>query len=302
MKKTLLFFYLLIPAFFFAQVTTAPALPSANDEITVTLVTTGTGLDGYTGDVYAHTGVTVDGEQWQNVVGDTWGNNAGNPKMTKINNITYELVISPDVYTFYGVATDKTISEMSFVFRSSDASRQTSPDTFISLYEDGLHVALTNPAANNQVYDLNESITLSAEASLSADMELFVDNVSQKEVFGSTTITSPYTFTVGGSHTINVDAEKDTETASDEKIVYVKTTTQVSPVPSGAKNGYNNNGDGTVTFVLTAPNKSDAFLLGEFNSFNLDESYQMKKDGDEFWVTVTGLDANTEYICVFNVG
>ncbi len=294
MKQKLLYIFLFFSFLINAQVTTSPAVPTANDLITVTLTTTGTGLDGYTGDIYAHTGVTVDGTRWSNVIGN-WAQNSVNPKLTKINNTTYELIITPDVFTFYGVATNKIITELNFVFRSSDASKQTSPDIFIDLYEAGLNVVLTNPSKNNEVFNLNENITLSAESSLSADLELFVNGSSQKTVSESTTISSAYTFTATGSQVIKVDADKGTDTASDEKTVYVKTTTQNATIPSGVKNGFNKNNDGTVTFVLTAPNKTDAFVLGDFNNWNLNQTYQMKKDGDKFWITVSGLDANTEY-------
>ena len=293
MKQKLLYILFFFPLLLSAQVTTAPAVPTANDAITVTLTTTGTGLDGYTGDIYAHTGVTVDGAQWQNVIG-AWAQNSVNPKLTKINTTTYQLVITPDVFTFYGVATSKTITELSFVFRSSDASKQTSPDIFIPLFEEGLNVVLTNPASNNQVYNLNDNVTLSAEASISADLELFVNNVSQQTNTG-TTISSSYTFTTGGSYTIKVEADKAGDTASDEKVVYVKTTTQNATLPAGIKDGFNNNSDGTVTFMLTVLGKNDVFLLGDFNNFGLDEDYQMKRDGAHFWLTVSGLDANTEY-------
>ncbi len=294
MKQKLLYLLLFLPLLLFSQVTTSPAVPTANDEITVTLTTTGTGLDGYTGDIYAHTGVTVDGAQWQNVIG-AWADNANNPKLTKINTTTYELVITPDVFTFYGVATSKTITELSFVFRSSDASKQTSPDIFIEIFQAGLNVVLTNPSKNNEVFNLNDNITITAESSISADLELFVDNVTQKTDFGVTNISSAYTFTTTGSHVIKVDADKGAETASDAITVYVKTTTQNATLPAGVKEGFNNNGDGTVTFVLTAPSKTDVFVLGDFNNFGLDESYQMKKDSDHFWLTVSGLDTNTEY-------
>ena len=294
MKQKLLFFLFFLPFIIFSQVTTSPAVPTANDQITVTLTTTGTGLDGYTGDIYAHTGVTYDGTRWQNVI-ESWGNNATQPKLTKINNTTYELIITPDVYGFYSVATSKTITELCFVFRSADGSKKNGDDIFIDLYEAGLNVVLTNPSKNNEVYNLNENITLTAESSISADLELFVNNVSQKTATASTTISSAYTFTSTGSHVIKVDADKGTDTASDEITVYVKTTTQNATLPSGVVDGFNNNGNGTVTFVLTAPNKTDVFVLGEFNDFGLNESYQMKKDGDKFWVTVSGLDSNTEF-------
>ncbi len=294
MKQKLLFYLLFLPFLIHAQVTTSPAVPTPANEIKITLTTTGTGLEGYSGDIYAHTGVTVDGDRWKNVIG-SWGNNTTQPKLTKINNTTYELLITPDVYNYYGVDNTKQITELDLVFRSADGSKQTSPDIFVKLYEQGLNIVVTNPANNNEVYNLNDQITLSAESSLSADLELFVDNISQKTVTSDTNISSAYTFTTTGSHIIKAEAKKDTDTATDEKRVYVKTTTQNAPLPAGVVDGLNKNSDGSVTFVLTAPQKNDVFVLGDFNNWTLNENFQMKKDGDRFWITVSGLDPNTEY-------
>ena len=294
MKQKLLLYLFFIPFFINAQVTTSPAVPTPNDAITVTLNTTGTELDGYTGDIYAHTGVTVDGTQWENVIG-SWGDNATQPKLTKITNNTYELKVTPDVYTFYSVSATKSVTEMNFVFRSSDGSKQTRPDIHIKLYEEGLNIVVTSPADNNEVYDLNDQITLTAESSLSADLELFVNGVSQKTATASTSITTDYTLTSTGSHTIKAEAKKDTDTASDEKVIYVKTTTQNAPLPAGVVDGLNKTSNTSVTFVLTAPDKNDVFVVGDFNSWALNENYQMKKDGDKFWVTVSGLDPAVEY-------
>ena len=201
MKQKLLLYLFFIPFFINAQVTTSPAVPTPNDAITVKLNTTGTELDGYTGDIYAHTGVTVDGTQWENVIG-SWGNNATQPKLTKITSNTYELKVTPDVYTFYSVSATKSITEMNFVFRSSDGSKQTRPDTHIKLYEEGLNIVVTSPANNNEVYNLNDQITLTAESSLSADLELFVNGVSQKTATASTNITTNYTLTSTGAQVV----------------------------------------------------------------------------------------------------
>ncbi|MEN8124301.1 MAG: alpha-amylase family glycosyl hydrolase [Bacteroidota bacterium] len=292
MKQKLLFLLLFLPYMLSSQVTTSPAVPTANDLITVTLTTTGTGLDGYTGDIYAHTGVTVDGTRWTNVFGN-WGDNSTSPKLTKINNTTYELVITPDVYTYYGVATDKTITELNFVFRSSDATKQTSPDIFIDIFQAGLNVVLTNPSNNDEVYDLNENITLSAEASVASDLELFVNGVSQKTATASTTISSDFTFTSTGSQVIKVEAQNGTETVTDEKTVYVKAESQNLPVPNGMVDGINfdNNDNTKVTLVLYAPGKDHVYLLGDFNNWQVNNNYLLNKDttNDRFWIELSGL-------------
>ncbi|WP_105003157.1 hypothetical protein [Tenacibaculum sp. SG-28] len=71
MKKIQLILILFVSCAIRAQITTNPGTPTISDEIVITLDTSGTELENYTGDIYAHTGVTADDEQWQNVIG-TW--------------------------------------------------------------------------------------------------------------------------------------------------------------------------------------------------------------------------------------
>jgi len=283
-----------------AQVTTSPSIPTVNDAITVTFDATGTGLAGYTGTVYAHTGVTINGTRWQNVIG-TWGNNTTQPALTRIGTDLYQLSITPDVTTYYSV-TSGTVSELDFVFRSSDGTKQTSPDIFTTIYAAGLNVLITSQK-NNDAFNLNSTQTISADASLASTIKIYVDNVLQKTATSATTASTSYTFSTTGSHKIKATATLNSSTVTNEVSVFVKSTTQTASIPTGMKNGINKNSDGSVTFVLTAPNKTDVFILGEFNSWLLNETYHMKHDTatNQFWVTITGLDPNTEYAYQFDV-
>ena len=290
------FAFILLSFFTFsllAQVSTTPGTPTINDEIKITLSTTGTGLDGFTGDIYAHTGVTVDGEKWQNVIG-SWGNNSTQPKFTKVNSTTYELTITNNVYSFYGVSNTKNITEINLVARSADGSKQTSPDIHITIYSADLAVQITSPT-QNALFNPNETISITAEATKNANLELFVNNTSIETATNTKTITKSYTFSSTGQQQIKTTATEGSTTKSNEISVYVKTTTQTETKPASAKNGVTFNNDGSVTFVLLAPNKNDVFLIGDFNNWSLHQDYQLKKDGDYFWTTITGLNADTEY-------
>jgi len=296
MKKLLYSFFLFITVLAQAQVTTSPVIPTASDVITITFDATGTGLDGYTGDVYAHTGLitttSTSNSDWKHVIG-SWGNNATQPQLTPTGTNTYQLVISPDIPTYYNSGAD-VVTDIALVFRNSAGNAQTSPDIFIPIYTAGLNVSITNPS-DESVYDLNDNITISAESSIAADLELKVNTISEQTATNTTTISKSYTFTSTGSYTIEASATENSETKTEQVSVYVKTTTQNETLPTGLENGFNDNGDGTVTFVLQAPLKTDVFLIGGFNNWTLNETYQMKKDGDTFWLTVSGLDPNTEY-------
>ncbi len=295
MKKILLFLSFLVSSLLYSQVTTNPSIPSIEGEITIIFNATDTPLEGETGDIYAHTGATVDGERWQYVIGE-WAQNSVNPKLTRDNSNPnrYTFTITPDIHSFYGIPAEGVVTELSFVFRNSNASTQTSPDIFIDIFQGGLNVAFTSPN-DGAAYDRFEVITFEAEASSNADLELFVDGESKKSVSNNTQISYTTSFSDSGNHTIKVTAEAGTETKESEISIFIKAPTSNQPMPAGVENGVNSNPDNSVTFVLLAPGKESVHLLGDFNDWSISTNYQMYKDGDHFWVTVPDLDPNTEY-------
>lgn len=294
MKNIVFSFFLFLTTLLTAQVvTTSPSLPTINDAILITFNATGTPLQGYTGDVYSHTGVTVDGVKWQNVIG-TWGNNTTQPKLTRTGTDTYTLSISSNVYSYYNVISTKIISELNFVFRASSGSPQSS-DIFTTIYPAAtLNVSFTNPQ-NNAVLNLNETLTISAESTINAALELFINGSSIQTATNTKSISKSYTFNVTGNHSLKVTANDGNTTKEQTINIYVKTPTITATKPVGLKYGLNKNPDNSVTFLLKAPFKNDIFLLGDFNDWSLNANYQMKKDGEDFWITLSNLDINTEY-------
>ncbi|MGV8945554.1 MAG: alpha-amylase family glycosyl hydrolase [Lutibacter sp.] len=294
MKRLLLLSILFVSSFSYAQVTTNPALPTASSAVTITFDATGTPLANYTGDVYAHTGVTVNGARWQNVIAD-WNVNLAKAKLTRStsNANLYTLLITPTVYSFYGVATTATISEFNFVFRASTGAPQ-SADIFVPIYAAGLNITFTNPT-NNSAFNLNSSISISAEASIASNLELFVDGISKKTAVNTITISTSYLLATPGNHTLKAVATNGAEVKETTINIYVKTPTISAIKPAGLKYGLNINPNNSVTFLLKAPFKTDVLLLGDFNNWTLDTAYQMKKDGEDFWITIPGLNINTEY-------
>ncbi|MBE0424753.1 MAG: alpha-amylase, partial [Lutibacter sp.] len=297
MKKIVLFIFLSCTGFLFSQVTTVPTIPTANSEITVTFNAVGSELDGYSGDVYAHTGVitsnSTDNTDWKYVIG-SWGNNTTQPKLTKIGTNLFQLILTPDITSFYGIPTGETITNLALVFRSSDGTKQSRPDIFIPIYAEGLNITFTNPA-NNSAFNLNSSITISAEASVASNLELFVNGISKKTATNATAISTSHLLTSAGNQTLKAVATNGTEVKETTINIFVKTPTVTAVKPVGLKFGLNKNPDNSVTFLLKAPFKNDVLLLGDFNNWTLDGNYQMKKDGEDFWLTIPDLDINTEY-------
>lgn len=57
--------------------------------------------------------------------------------------------------------------------------------------------------------------------------------------------------------------------------------------------------DDSLGFVLFAPGKESVYLIGDFNNWQVSESYKMNKDGDRFWIKIGGLQKGKEYICQY---
>ncbi len=131
MKYPIIFSFislLLLPFGGMAQIiTTDPALPFTGDSVIIYYdATQGTaGLEDYTGDVYAHTGVLTKESSgsgdWKYVKTD-WCENTPETKLTRISANLYSLEISPSIRDYYGVPEEEEITHMTFVFRNSDRS------------------------------------------------------------------------------------------------------------------------------------------------------------------------------------
>lgn len=296
MSRRIYFAWLLVLLVFGAraQITTDPVLPVASKPVTITFNSAEESQLGYyTGDLYAHTGVFLkDSVGWKHVI-ESWGNNETQPKLTNKGGGIYELEISPDINTFYGVEAGEKVTDLCFVFRSADANTQTA-DLFVSVYEDGLVVDITQPSGSS-ILEKNKAISLSARSSLDADLKLSLNETLIAENTG-TEITTDYTFTEGGNYWLIAEATANGETVFDSMEIFVRNEVVTEPKPAGYKKGINYVDDNTAALVLYAPFKSYVFVLGDFNDWKVQDAYQMKKDGDYFWLEIPNLEKGKEYI------
>jgi len=294
----------------FAQVvTTSPAFPTADDEITITFDATkgNAGLMGYTGDVYAHTGVITNlstgGGDWKYVKAG-WTTNTEAAKLTRIATDKYELKITPEVWTYYAVPKTEKVLKLAFVFRSSDGSKtgkdNGGADIFCTIYENkGLSVILNSPSEQSQslLAELNSTIDIEASASTNCTLTLLIDETQVAQTTG-TNISYTHTVTGSGKQWIIAKAVEGTSIVYDSIYYYVKPQVVVANLPAGVRDGINYIDNNTVTLVLYAPFKENVFVVGDFNNWELSEEFQMKKtsDGKRFWLTISNLAAGKEYI------
>ena len=274
-----------------AQITTEPALPFANQKVIITFDSSKESRLGFfTGDLYAHTGVIIEGSSnWQHVI-ESWGNNNTQPKLTNIGDGIYQLEISPDIKTYYGVPANEKVVKLAFVFRSSDGNKQTN-DLFINV--NSLIVRISKPSPRSFL-NLNQSITISAKSSQQANLKIFINDIVLAQN-SDTAITADYTFQQSGNFWIKSEAVSNNETARDSVEVFVNDGVVTKPKPAAYKKGINYISDNSVALVLWAPLKDSVFVIGDFNDWQPTSKFKMNKDNNYFWLEISNLEPGKEY-------
>ena len=277
---------------------------NATTDVIVYINTTGTGLDGYTGAIYAHTGVltaasTSTGD-WKYVKYE-WTVNNNSCKLTKVKDNIHKLVIKGGVRAFYGIPASENITHLAFVFRSADGSKEMKDngnDIFVAISEPGLAVKFIAPA-DRSILDLNQTYTVSL-ASIDATSLKLYQNEQLVATSDGKNIKHTFTTTACEDIVFKAEASNGTQTITEVISTTVLGTPQTEARPANAKDGVTLNGN-NATIVLYAPGKQSVVLLGDFNDFAPSNKYMMKKDGDYFWYTIDGLTPNTEVAYQFLV-
>ena len=255
------------------------------------------GADG----VYAHTGVITTASQtdtdWKHA--PTWGDNAAKYKMTSLGNNKWQLMITPDMTSYYGLTSGEVVTKLAFVFRNGTGTGPTGTtyiagkdtgdkDIFVPVYEAGLNVAFSSPTTNQSVA-AGASISFSVVSSITADLSLKVDETTVKTANAATTLTHTQTFNTAKDYVVIAAATTGGITVYDTILVNVPSPVTNEARPAGVKNGINYNSNTSVTLVLHAPNKSNVFLIGDMNDWSKLNAYQLKKDGEYWWITLNDL-------------
>ena len=288
----------------FCQVTTEPAVPTADNEIRIIYDATQgtTELEG-ADKVYMHAGAILSsssGTGWDVIIGN-WGVDDGIGEMTKVEGETdkWEITLSPRDY--FSVPTDP-IYRIGMVFRNADGSDEgktdANGDIFVDLLQGGYGTLLLSPSSNTFFVNTNDEIDIEIAASETSDFELLVNEVSTDTQSGLTTYTYTHAVTeTTGTSTLAITATNGVET---DEVTITYTIAENSPtaeLPAGLVRGINyDEGDPTYVYlVLEAPLKSSVYVVGEFNDWEISSDFLMNKDGELFWLEITGLESGVEY-------
>lgn len=289
MKKLLLLFTALTSFAAFSQASWQGGTnPEANQSATILFDKSTTPLASYNGTIYAHTGVTLNGTNWQNVIG-SWGNNTTQPALTLVSGSIYKLDLTPTILQYYGVASG-TVTKVCVVFRNAAGNAQ-SADIFLNV--GAFQSTLVAPAENSTTI-LNSGQSLSITANNSngnANYNLLANGVSI-----NTASTAAYSFTdtnITTNKNYELQVTQGATTFTKKFAVMINPGTITAALPAGVDDGinYNPSDASRATLVLSAPGKDFVYVAGSFNNWQPDASYAMKKDSGtgKFWLELTGL-------------
>ena len=289
-------------------ITSTPSFVTQDYNGVITIVFDATqgnqGLKGYSvDDVYAYTGVIDKGSSTWNHAPSAWLDNSPKYKMTSLGNNKWQLLITPNMTSYYGLTTGEVVDKLAFVFRNATGSVTGrdigGADIFYKVYQSGLNVSITNPT--DKAVTINTSETVQVASSVSADLELFVNGTSvAKTTSASTSLSYPITYNQAIDYMLVAKATASGTSVYDTAYVCVPSPVVTQTRPSGTIEGINYSADGTsATLVLYIPThkqdgtaipaKSNVFLIGDFTNWVQRNAYQMYKDGDYWWITVNGL-------------
>ncbi|MFA6126066.1 MAG: alpha-amylase family glycosyl hydrolase [Bacteroidales bacterium] len=286
-------------------VTTRPTFPTENDSVTVIFdATQGTGgLAGYTGDIWAHTGVitnlSTSSTNWKYVVAG-WSENTDKAKLKSLGNNLWELKIGPSIRSYYGVPAAEKILKLAFVFRNSNGSKEGKAtgglDIFVDVVETGLNISIVRPDKEFLAVAAGSSIDIQVAATSADSVVLYRDST---RVTGITGNNLNFSLPAGdsGYHFIEARAYGLGIQVSDSFSYIIKGAGNIAELPAGVRDGINYISDQSVVLVLYAPLKEYVFLIGSFNDWMVSEPYLMNQtpDGLRYWLEVNNLEPGKEY-------
>lgn len=218
-----------------------------------------------------------------------WTSSDESQKMTNNGNGTFSFTFTPNtLYQRTG------IGRIGMLAKAKDGTGDKKTQDFLT--EVGaFQFTLTSPANTTTVLNSGQTLNVAGNASLAANFELKANS----SVINTQNNITAYSFTTAGL-TQNTSFElKATAVADPTKIitktfdVVIAPTVTEAALPAGLLDGLNRDpGDPTkATLVLFAPLKSFVHVIGDFNNWQIDNAYLMKKDSakNRFWIELTGL-------------
>ena len=287
---TLLLASALLPLNALAQIlSVTPAFPSQNDTVTIIYdATEGNGALTGVVPVYAHAGLITNQStsptDWKHVQGN-WGTTDASVLMTNLGNNLHK--IEYHMPTFYGFGSSVIVQKMAFVFRNGNGTIVGRDPNGNDIYYDvypanaGLIAQFLAPETT-QLISSGDSLEFVIAATQKSDFKIY-DNGTL--VYQDSTKQDNFYLgsTLGGIHTVVLQADHDTSTVYDTAYYAVQGPLNVGVMPGGMEQGINELNDTTVFFKLYAPFKNRVYCLTSLNDFLPDTINAMTRTPGGAW-------------------
>ena len=298
-------FYILHFTSFSQVITYTPQFPTANDSITIIFdAAQGNAALINISPVFAHTGIisnkSADLSDWQHQI-SLW--NSGYDStilMQPLGNNQHQFKIH--IGNFYGINNSiEKVRELAFVFRDSAGTlagkNSDNSDILIPVFRSGFDARFIAPLDPQKIVSLGNSFQVKVKATQNGVLNLFHNGTLIAQNSGDTVVAN-ITASQYGKFWIWVQAQNGGNTVYDSISYIVQPNVTVQNPPAGIKDGINYLNDSTVILQLLAPQKNFAYLIGDFNNWEIDPNYFMNKttDGEHYWIQLNGLTPAKEYL------
>ena len=294
MKKVVLLLLSTVWAFdLMAQVvTTSPVFPKPDQPLTITVDVTGTSLDHFAWDninnpVYIWTwykknGVSVDAPT--NVNPATSMQAGAKCNRISTNPDKYQITFTPTIFLN---APGPDLSQIGVKLKSRDwnENKQTDNDRYIT-FSQGFNAIFTQPTVSSIFKNQGETIPITVVSSDPANIVLKVDGAVVTSFNNVLQFQDTITATQS-SGTFVVQCVVTNVSTNEMKTLSftysIRTPTVNAARPAGILDGINYSSDQTrVSLSLWAPGKTSVYVIGDFNDWQIDAAYQMKKTANIF--------------------
>jgi 1,4-alpha-glucan branching enzyme len=275
----------------------SPSLFRYNDQITVTYDVTGTSLSSLTN---AWIWVWIPGTN----INAKYNFNpaSSNTSQTSFAKFTRSVENGRTLFKITFKPSDFFASDISvqqklgMLLKGDDWANGQTTDFVTDFWDGSFQVKLLSPTQRPIFVTNGDEITIEAETPVSADYTLFINDVSVNTQDDITAYT--YTHVVAetsGYGTVKLVA---TSGGSSNDVSFQYIISSPSPQaarPAGIIPGINYVANDKVTLCLWAPGKSSVYLRGDFSDWLVLPENLMKRDGEFFWIALTGITPGQEY-------
>lgn len=327
MKKMLLSFLFLVTITFsgLAQLLSYnvdfPTESTNNFEITLDATKGNKGLNGHTPvtDVYVHFGVitnkSTSTSDWKYV---KFNQNFTVPNVdlnaTSLGSNKWKFTISNanGIRGYFGLTDpSETILKIAILFRNGTGTKKAAnidgSDMYIPIYTPGAYaVKFLTPAMQPTYVPIAEpvnitsvptNLSVTAVSSKNSNITIRYDGTQIGNVSNGVTVSGVANVSTGCDHKLTLEGIDGATNVKDTINFFIyPTSTPTGARPVGRKDGITyENGNTEAVLILWAPGKQKVAVIGDFNNWSPTCATLMTKDGDYFWVRITGLVPGKKY-------